>query len=144
MFDAADRRVANRQPEGESAMSTATGNQSTTWAPTPIVQYHPGEEKLGVASISIAPRTPTPTSKRSASAVTALVFGIVTLFVSPLSVAAYFPALPALIFGVIAIVRVKHSDGALRGRGMAIAALTLTAIGLVLGSLMFTYVIFHP
>jgi prepilin-type processing-associated H-X9-DG protein len=58
----------------------------------------------------------------SGMAIASLALGLLTLLLS------YFTALPALILGTIALMRIKQSGGRLKGNGMAWAAIVASAL----------------
>ena len=61
--------------------------------------------------------------RTSALAVWSLILGLLGLFLC-------FPVLGALICGILALVKIKESGGALRGNGMAIAGLVMSVFAL--------------
>ncbi len=75
-----------------------------------------------------------PDAKTSGFAITALVLAILSLFTCGLLI------LPALIFGIIAMVKIEKSGGKLKGKGFAITGLVTPAIifpmAMMLGILM--------
>lgn len=60
--------------------------------------------------------------KASGYAITALVLGILSLCTGMLT------ALPAMIFGIVALVKIAKSNGQLKGNGMAIAGIAVPAV----------------
>jgi len=72
-----------------------------------------------LVSTAYAPR---PDVKTSGLAITSLVLAILSPF------ACFFTALPAIIFGIIALVKISKSSGQLKGKGPAIAGITLPII----------------
>ncbi len=69
---------------------------------------------------------PSPVGKTSALAITSLVLGILGLFTCGTT------ALVGLILGIIALVKVSNSGGALRGKGIALAGVIVSGIFLVM------------
>ena len=81
-------------------------------------QSLPGYPARPGAAQSLPPSyAPEPAGPRSGSALTALVLGILGLLGS------FFGAILAIIFGIVALVRIRKTDG--RGRIMAITAIVL-------------------
>jgi len=75
---------------------------------------------------SVGPTAPAPDAKTSALAVASLVLGI-------LGFCTFFITAPlAIILGIISIFKIEKSNGQLKGKGLAIAGITLPAIGLML------------
>ncbi len=71
------------------------------------------------------PPLPCATHRTSRLAITSLVLGCCILLCS------VFSGLPALIFGIAALVAINRSSGQLRGQGMAIAGICLGGVSLV-------------
>ena len=67
---------------------------------------------------------PASDAKTSGMAVTALVLGILSFFTFLLT------AIPAIIFGIIGLVKIEKSGGQLKGRGLAIAGIAVPAVSL--------------
>lgn len=67
----------------------------------------------------MSPVPPVPATKTSGAAIASMVLGILSLFCS------LFTAIPALICGAIALVKINKSGGRLGGQGQAIAGLVL-------------------
>ena len=67
-----------------------------------------------------------PVAKTSRLAITSLVLGILSVFTCGLT------ALVGLVLGIIAMVKIKHSRGALGGNGLALAGTILSGIFVVL------------
>lgn len=68
--------------------------------------------------------SPTQVSEDAATsglAITSLVLAILSFFT-------FITALPAIIFGIIALVKIKNSSGKLKGKGMAIAGIAAPAL----------------
>ena len=61
-------------------------------------------------------------AKASGYAITALVLGLLSLCTNMLT------ALPAIIFGIVALVKISKSNGQLKGNGMAIAGIAVPAV----------------
>ena len=72
------------------------------------------------------PTTPTSPAKTSGVAITSLVLGILGVFTCGIT------ALIGLIFGIIAMVKVKNSGGKLGGGGIALAGVIVSGIFLVM------------
>ena len=60
---------------------------------------------------------PLPDAKTSGLAITSLVLGILSIFCS------IFTAIPAIIFGIVALVKIGKSSGRLKGSGLAIGGI---------------------
>ena len=67
----------------------------------------------------MSPVPPVPATKTSGAAIASMVLGILSLFCS------FLTAIPALICGAVALVKINKSGGRLRGQGQAIAGLVL-------------------
>ncbi|MBN1457609.1 MAG: DUF4190 domain-containing protein [Sedimentisphaerales bacterium] len=65
---------------------------------------------------------PTKDARTSGLAITALVLGLLSLCTGMLT------ALPAIIFGIVALVKISKSRGQLKGNGMAIAGIGVPAV----------------
>ena len=63
-----------------------------------------------------------PDAKTSGLAITALVLTILSLFTL------FLTAIPAIIFGIIALVKIEKSGGRLKGRGLAIAGIAAPVV----------------
>ena len=72
------------------------------------------------------PATPPPQAKTSGLAITSLILAILGIFTFCLT------ALPAIIFGIIALVKIQKSNGLLKGRGLAITGIILPPITVIL------------
>ncbi len=70
---------------------------------------------------SISTVAPNPNAKTSRLAITALVLAILSFFTF------FITAIPALIFGIISLVKIEKSAGLLKGKGLAIAGLAFPA-----------------
>lgn len=68
---------------------------------------------------SISTVAPSPAAKTSGLAIAALVLAVLSPF------ACFFTALPAIILGIIALVKIGKSSGQLKGRGLAITGIAL-------------------
>jgi hypothetical protein len=69
---------------------------------------------------------PAATSRTSALAITSLVLGLLGLFTCGIT------ALVGLIFGIVAVVKIKRSDGRVTGSGLAIAGICVSAVFLMM------------
>ncbi len=67
---------------------------------------------------------PLPDAKTSGLATTALVLGVLGCFTC------YITAIPAIIFGIVALVKIGNSSGQLKGNGLAIAGMAAPAVSL--------------
>jgi prepilin-type processing-associated H-X9-DG protein len=77
----------------------------------------------GLSSVATAPL---PDAKTSGLAITSLVLGI-------LSFCTFFiTAVPAIVFGIIALVKISKSRGQLKGNGLAISGIALPAVSALL------------
>jgi len=70
---------------------------------------------------------PAPDAKTSGLAITALVLGILSFFTF------FITALPAIILGIVGLVKIEKSGGKLKGNGLAIAGIAVPAASLPLG-----------
>jgi len=68
---------------------------------------------------SISTIAPSPDAKTSGLAITSLVLGILSIFTL------FLTALPAIILGIISIFKIEKSAGQLKGKGLAIAGITV-------------------
>jgi tetratricopeptide (TPR) repeat protein len=68
---------------------------------------------------------PKPTPKTSVLAILSLVFALIGIYFSPL-------LLPALIIGIIALVRIKNNRAALTGKGLAIAGIIISTVVIII------------
>ena len=80
---------------------------------------------------------PPPKVRRSKLAITAFVLGILSLFLS------VFAGIPSLILGFISLAKIKKSNGALKGRKLAIAGIVLSCISLLLAVLLVIKAVFY-
>lgn len=76
----------------------------------------------------LPPSVPQPQPKTSGFAIASLVLGIFGI----ICIAPVFGAILALIFGGVALNKIGKSNGALKGRGQAIAGIVLGGVGLLL------------
>ena len=86
-------------------------------------------------AVVIQPQTPSIAVRSSGMAIVALVLGILSVFTLALT------AIPAIILGIVSLVRIEKSGGSLTGRSFAIAGIvvptvTLPVIVLLMGVLM--------
>jgi prepilin-type processing-associated H-X9-DG protein len=92
-------------------------------------------QACGAALISSSAQAPGIGVKSSGMAIAAFVLGILSIFTCALT------AIPAIILGIVSLVRIEKSGGSLTGRGFAIAgivvpAVTLPLIALLMGIMM--------
>ena len=73
---------------------------------------------------------PAANTKTSGLAITALVLGILSIFTF------FLTALPAIICGIIALVKIGKSSGKLKGSGLAIAGIATPAVALPIVSML--------
>jgi len=112
--------------EGRADAQTQVRADGTTeWLPLTTVPELGDVVKKTVPPPSPINALPT-TGKTSALAVTSLVLGILGLFTCGIT------ALFGLILGIIALVKVSNSQGALRGKGLALAGTILSGVLLLL------------
>lgn len=98
---------------------------TTDWVPLSTVpELGSALKKTGPPPLPIGPLPAT--GKTSALAVTSLVLGILGLFTCGVT------ALVGLILGIIALVKVSNSAGALRGRGIALAGIIVSGVFLLM------------
>jgi prepilin-type processing-associated H-X9-DG protein len=71
---------------------------------------------------SLSTTQTSPDAKTSGLAITALVLMIMIFFTATLT------AIPAIIFGIVALVKINKSNGKLKGKGMAIAGFAVPVI----------------
>lgn len=69
-------------------------------------------------------RSPSPDAKTSGLAIASLVLGILTPFTCLVT------AIPAIIFGIVALVKIGKGQGQLKGNGLAIAGICVPAVAL--------------
>ena len=86
-------------------------------------------------TVLIQPQTPSIAVRNSGMAIVALVLGIMSIFTCALT------AIPAIILGIVSLVKIEKSGGSLTGRGFAVAgivvpAVTLPVIALFMGIMM--------
>ncbi len=79
---------------------------------------------------SIAATAPNPNAQTSGLAITSLVLGILSLFTF------FITALPAIICGIISLVKIEKSKGTLKGKGLAIAGIVTPGVMLPLFALL--------
>jgi len=84
----------------------------------------------GAALISSSIQAPNLGVKTSGMAIAALVLGILGIFTCALT------AIPAIILGIVSLVRIEKSGGSLTGRGFAIAGIIVPAVALPVIALM--------
>jgi prepilin-type processing-associated H-X9-DG protein len=65
-------------------------------------------------------------AKTSRLAITSLVLGISSIL------CAIVTAVPAIIFGIVSLVKINNSDGRLKGKGLAIAGISVSAVMLII------------
>ena len=75
-------------------------------------------------------QAPSPDAKTSGLAIAALVLGILSIFTLGLT------AIPAIILGIIGLVRIEKSGGKLTGKGFAIGGIAVPVASLPLGLLL--------
>jgi len=73
---------------------------------------------------------PAADAKTSGLAITALVLGILSIFTF------FITLIPAIIFGIIALVKIGKSSGKLKGSGLAIAGMATPAVALPIVAIM--------
>jgi general secretion pathway protein G len=71
-----------------------------------------------------------PVIKTSGLAIVSLVLGILSFCFG------FITGIPALILGIIALVKISKSTGALKGQGLAVAGLCTGGIGMIIGTAM--------
>jgi prepilin-type processing-associated H-X9-DG protein len=71
---------------------------------------------------SISTVAPSPDAKTSGLAITSLVLGILSIFTL------FLTALPAIIFGIVGLVKIEKSRGQLKGKGLAIAGIAVPIV----------------
>ena len=84
----------------------------------------------GAVLISPPIQAPGLSVKSSGMAIAALVLGILSIFTCALT------AIPAIILGIVSLVRIEKSGGSLTGRGFAIAGIVVPAVSLPLIALL--------
>lgn len=141
-------------PAGWSAPPSGWGGSSPPpappqgWAPPPHGGWSappPGDPSGGVPPLGWGPPGAAPgpwvgPPRRDGQAIGSLVTGIVSLACP--GVIGIFLGITAIALGAVGLRRIKASEGALDGRGMALAGLILGSIGTVLGTAAFIYVTF--
>lgn len=85
-----------------------------------------------LTSIEAQPAAPTEQEQAQTSgmAIAALVFGLCSFCAGILT------ALPGIIFGIISLVKIKNSNGQLKGKGLAIGGIVTASVALVLQIIM--------
>ncbi|MHC4288227.1 MAG: DUF4190 domain-containing protein, partial [Planctomycetota bacterium] len=78
----------------------------------------PPEKLVGIQAVPVMVVEP----KTCGLAIAAFVMGILSMFCS------IFMAIPAILCGIIALVKIGKSDGRLKGNGFAVAGITVPAI----------------
>ena len=78
----------------------------------------------GAALISSSAQAPCIGVKSSGMAIAALILGILSIFTCAIT------AIPAIILGIVSLVRIEKSGGSLTGRGFAIAGIVVPAVAL--------------
>ncbi len=79
---------------------------------------------------SISPAIPNQDAKTSGLAITALILAILSFFTF------FLTLIPAVIFGIVALVKIEKSKGRLKGKGLAITGIALPAASLPIIALM--------
>ena len=87
-----------------------------------VLMDNSSEPPVGVQAVPILTAEP----KTCGLAIASLAMGILSLFCS------IFRAVPAIICGIIALVKISKSNGQLKGNGFAIAGITVPAIVMLL------------
>lgn len=85
----------------------------------------------GQVLTNVTSKSPTPIPKTSGLATAAFVLAVLSPF------SCMMTALPAIILGIVALVKISRSIGQLKGKGLAIAGICLPAVLLPLVSLLF-------
>ncbi|OHB52066.1 MAG: hypothetical protein A2Y10_11065 [Planctomycetes bacterium GWF2_41_51] len=90
---------------------------------------NPVDEKICISCstpLPVVPDEPPPFAKTSALAIWSFVLAIMGLFTFLIT------ALPAMICGIIGLVKISKSNGRLKGTGLAIAGIAIPAVGIIL------------
>jgi hypothetical protein len=103
------------------AVSKVRLEGTTEWIPVSTVPELAGVTKTA-APPPFSANTPASVGKISALAITSLVLGVLGLFTCGTT------ALIGLILGIIALVKVSNSQGALRGKGLAISGIVVSGV----------------
>ncbi|MFC1603505.1 DUF4190 domain-containing protein [Planctomycetota bacterium] len=97
-------------------------------------QENPDDAQMcsACASVLISPpiQAPSLSVKSSGMAIAAMVLGILSIFTCALT------AIPAIILGIVSLVRIEKSGGSLTGRGFAIAGIVVPSVSLPLIALL--------
>lgn len=90
---------------------------------------NPVDEKICISCstpLPVIPDEPPPIAKTSTLAIWSFVLGILALFTF------FVTTLPAIICGIIGLIKISKSNGRLKGTGFAIAGITIPSIGVIL------------
>jgi prepilin-type processing-associated H-X9-DG protein len=99
---------------------------ATEWKPLESIPELAAELKTTSSGTPVQPPIATTVSKNSGMAVASLVLGILGVFTCGIT------ALFGLILGIIAMVKVSNSRGALRGGGVALAGVIVSGVFLIM------------
>lgn len=97
-------------PRGSPYGGPGPASPSVPWQQGPPMYYIPQQQRM------------------NGLAVAALVLGIIGVIVAPFAI----PEILALIFGLVALSQIRQSSGTLGGRGLAIAGVSLGAVGIAI------------
>ncbi|OQA03346.1 MAG: hypothetical protein BWY69_00516 [Planctomycetes bacterium ADurb.Bin401] len=89
---------------------------------------NPVDEKVCIScstELPVIQDEPPPFAKTSTLAIWAFVLGIMGLF------SFLVTSLPAIVCGIISLVKISKSCGRLKGKGLAIAGIVISAIGII-------------
>jgi hypothetical protein len=113
-----------------SADTQVQGPGSLAWKPA--AAYHDFEiafAQAGTPSASQPFVPPPPTAKTSGLAIAALILGLVGLGCN------FLTALPGLICGLLALVKIPKSGGHLKGKGLAISGICVSIVAMIVASM---------
>jgi hypothetical protein len=109
-FEPHSQPVQAGPPQGSPYGGPGPASPAVPWQQGPPVYYLPQQQRT------------------NGLAVAALVLGIIGVVIAPFGI----PQILALIFGLVALGQIRRSSGTLGGRGLAIAGVSLGAVGIAI------------
>jgi len=79
---------------------------------------------------STSTRGPSPSAKTSGLAIASLVLGILSFFTC------FITAIPAIILGIVGLLKINRSAGQLKGTGLAVAGMALPVVAVPIMAMM--------
>ncbi len=139
--DPTDRDQPQPQPGPSQAGQYPPGQYPPRQYPTSPGQYPPSPGQYPPGPVGYPPQFYAPVMPRNNPfAITALVCGIVQFLLGLLVVGNILGAIPAIVFGSIALKQIKLRGE--RGRGLAIAGLVLGILGVLYFALIIIVIVF--